>query len=204
MRYNSLFRLLGLVFCLHLLSACTVTDLDDDGNPIIPADPNAPASYEHLSLSEVADTLWAPRILPEARDEAIDWPTLMARLAAPGDGTATSVFVHFDGVVERVDTSRIRGSVTVKVDDQDVVLQTGRIVRGNAIRDASRYVVFDDFKNQIRFAQISRELNSRAIEGAGALDESWQGQPVSVIAAITFDHGTLRDAVPIQIERSGE
>ena len=64
--------------------------------------------------------------------------------------------------------------------------------------------MFDDFKNQIRLAQIPRELNTRAITGANVPDDTWVGQPVSVIAAVTMDKGTVRDAVPIQIERSGE
>ncbi|MCM2972377.1 DUF2291 family protein [Larsenimonas suaedae] len=201
MRLNSIARLAGVVLCLHLLSACTVTDLDEDGNPIIPADPNAKVSYEHMSLSEVADTLWAPKILPEAQTEFVEWEALKPRLEAGGDADATSAFVHFDGVIEAVDTSKIRGSVTLKVDDRSIELQTGRIVRGNAIRDASTHVPFDDFKNQIRFAQISREFNTRAIEGANVPDESWVGAPVSVIAAVTLDQGKMRDAVPIQIER---
>ena len=37
-----------------LLTACTVVDLDENGKPVLPADPNAKPSFDHLTPQQIA------------------------------------------------------------------------------------------------------------------------------------------------------
>ncbi|MBU1294932.1 MAG: DUF2291 family protein [Gammaproteobacteria bacterium] len=204
MSYKKIFQFIGLIACLNLLTACTVTDLDADGNPIIPKNPNAAVSFADFTLSEVADQLWEPKVFPEATQEFTPWESIKSQLDAQQIDTKQSFFVRLDGTIESVDLGKMRGAITIKVGDTNIDLQVGRIIKGNAIRDASKYVLFDDFKNQIRFAQISREFNNRAMASVGEPDSSWVGEKATVIAAITIDQNTISDAVPIQITRGGK
>ncbi|MGO3408744.1 DUF2291 family protein [Marinomonas sp.] len=199
MSFKNLFHSLGLLLSLCLLTACTVTDLDENGNPIIPKGPNAVVGYEHLSLSEVADMLWAPKVLPEAKTDFVSWDHIKSQLDAQQITEKNSVFVRLNGVIDAVELGKHRGVIRLNLGDRSVDLQVGRIIKGNAIRDASKFVLFDDFKNQIRFAQISRELNKRAMTTTGTPEESWVGQKATVIAAITISDNRIRDAVPIQV-----
>ena len=204
MSYKKYFQFIGLILCLNFLAACTVTELDADGNPILPKDPNAIVSFQDFTLSEVADQLWQPKVFPEATQDFVSWDSIKSQLDAQQIITKQSYFVRLNGTVESVDLGRIKGIIKLKVGDTRIDLQVGRVIKGNSIRDASKYVLFDDFKNQIRFAQISREFNSRAMLLVGKPDSSWVSEDISVIAAITIDQNTIRDAVPIQITRGGQ
>ncbi|NVK74768.1 MAG: DUF2291 family protein [Oceanospirillaceae bacterium] len=204
MSYKKFFQFIGLIACLSLLSACTVTDLDAEGNPIIPKDPNAKISFADFTLPEVADQLWEPKVFPEATKEFTPWESIKSQLDAQQIVNKQSFFVRLDGTIENVNLGKMKGVITINLGDTKIDLQVGRIIKGNAIRDASKYVVFDDFKNQIRFAQISREFNNRAMESIGKPDPSWAGKKATVIAAITVDQNIIKDAVPMQISFGGK
>ena len=44
-----------------LLTACTVVDLDENGKPVLPADPNAKPSFDHLTPQQIAQQTWQSR-----------------------------------------------------------------------------------------------------------------------------------------------
>ena len=49
----------ALVGCATLLlTACTVVDLDENGKPIIPADPQAKASFDNQTPDQIAQQTW--------------------------------------------------------------------------------------------------------------------------------------------------
>ena len=52
-----------------------------------------------------------------------------------------------------------------------MTLQIGPVVRGTALRDATGHVSFNQFTNQLEYADVSKEMNSRAIKAAvGSVD----------------------------------
>jgi predicted lipoprotein len=53
-----------------LLTACTVVDLDADGKPIMPADPNAKASFDNQTPQQIAQQTWQSRVLDAASQHA--------------------------------------------------------------------------------------------------------------------------------------
>jgi len=46
-----------------LLTACTVVDLDENGKPVLPADPNAKPSFDHLTPQQIAQQTWQSRVI---------------------------------------------------------------------------------------------------------------------------------------------
>jgi predicted lipoprotein len=83
---------------------------------------------------------------------------------------------------------------------QPLVVQLGPVMRGNAIRDASGFK-FEDFTNQVQFAQLSRAYNREAIKQLPKVDASWTGKPVDILFAVTVINGSLQDAAALQLKQ---
>ncbi|WP_034455673.1 DUF2291 family protein [Buttiauxella noackiae] len=181
-----------------LLTACRVVDLDENGQPIIPPDPNAKASFANQTPAQIAQQTWNSKVLTPAQSHALDSTALKTRAA---NANNESVFVKVQGKVDSVslDNERER-TLTVTVNDQPLQVQVGPMIRGNAIRDATGYK-FEDFTNQVQFAQLSKAYNREAAKHLPKVDESWQQQPVTVVMAVTMRNGALSDAAAISLER---
>ncbi len=184
---------------ITLLSACTVVDLDSSGKPVIPADPNAAPSFIQQTPQQVAESLWSARLLPAAEQQALAWPALLAKRDGLTGTDSISVFGRFNGTVASVDNDGRERKMRLTVNGEEVVIQLGPIVKGNALRDAAGFIRFEDFKNQVQFAQAARALNKKALEQLPPIDASWQGKEVAVLAAFTLRAQTLGEAVPLKI-----
>ena len=189
----------GLLCCSALLlTACRVVDLDESGNPVIPPDPNAKASFANQTPAQIAQQTWTTRVADQARDHALD-ASALHNMAASAKGE--SFFVKARGTVEKVDLSNDRErTLTFTLNDKPVSVQVGPTIRGNAIRDAAGFK-FADFTNQVQFAQLSRAYNREAARHLPAVDESWQQQSVTVLMAVTLRNGTLSDAAALDLQR---
>lgn len=173
--------------CITLLG-CDVVKLDANGRPIIPMSAEEAASLTNLEPQQIADKLW-DAILQEA--ESTD------AVSAPQQETA---FIRISGTVISVDDSKKAATMTVQTKSYgDVTVQIGPIVRGNAIRDAASFIHFDDFKNQVQFARLSKELNKKALQGITRPDSSWQGSQVDILAAATVKETMVSGVIPLDM-----
>ena len=73
-------------------------------------------------------------------------------------------------------------------------------MRGNAIRDATGFK-FEDFTNQVQFAQLSRAYNREAIKQLPKIDANWVGKPVGVLFAVTLINGKAQDAAALELKQ---
>lgn len=179
-----------------LLTACTVVDLDDNGKPILPADPNAKASFDNLTPQQIAQQTWKTRVLDA---HALDAKALDSQRQAAGK--PQSVFVRLTSEVTAVDVSNEREQkLTVSVNGQPITVQAGPVMRGNAIRDATGFK-FEDFTNQVQFAQLSRAYNREAVKQLPKLDASWVGKPVDILFAVTLSNGAAQDAAALELKQ---
>jgi predicted lipoprotein len=127
--------------------------------------------------------LWDAKVMPQVRDHAAEIVTVLDALAkdpdaagaqyghrAEAEGAAWNFIVQGKGKVIKADTASRRGILVVALDGdpagRSVSLQVGPVVFGSAFRDALPFVSFNDFVNQIDYAQVSRKLNDRATETA--------------------------------------
>ncbi|WP_409310822.1 DUF2291 family protein [Pectobacterium sp. B1J-3] len=197
-------RLGTLLLSVWLLSACTVVDLDENGKPVIPTDPSAAPSYNNMTPDKIADELWQPKLLPLAQQQALSWEELKKTQSTLADNGSKSVYVQFSGSVAKLERETREGRLTIEVQGETVALQLGPIVKGNAIRDAAGFIRFDDFKNQVQFAQLARAMNKKAIQNLPDVDDSWQGQNIRVLAALTLTKQGMNDAVPIELHKGAK
>jgi len=183
-----------------LLTACTVVDLDENGKPIMPADPNAKASFDNQTPQQIAQQTWQPRILDAAKSHALDASALSTQLKTPSDN-AQSVFVRLSGKVERVEASNANEQkLVMTVNGQPLAIQVGPVMRGNAIRDAAGFR-FDEFTNQVQYAQLSRALNREAVKHLPKVDDSWSGKNATLLFATTLTGGKAVDAAALDLKQ---
>ncbi|MDV7024047.1 DUF2291 family protein [Atlantibacter subterraneus] len=190
---------IGVLCCSTLLlTACRVVDLDENGKPIIPPDPNAKASFANMTPAQIAQQTWDSRVSAPARDHALDAATL------PNSPTPQSVFVRLHSNIEKVDLTNARErSVTVTLNNKPLEVQIGPLIRGNAVRDAAGFK-FEDFTNQVQFAQLSKAYNREAVKHLPPVDASWQQQPVTMLIAGNLKDGVLSDAVALDIQQGAK
>lgn len=190
---------IGVLCCSTLLlTACRVVDLDENGKPIIPPDPNAKASFANMTPAQIAQQTWDSRVSAPARDHALDAATL------PNSPTPQSVFVRLHSNIEKVDLTNARErSLTVTLNNKPLEVQIGPLIRGNAVRDAAGFK-FEDFTNQVQFAQLSKAYNREAVKHLPPVDASWQQQPVTMLIAGNLKDGVLSDAVALDIQQGAK
>ena len=111
------------------------------------------------------------------------------------------MFVHLTSKVERVDVSNEREQkLIITFNGQPLEVQTGPVIQGNAIRDATGFK-FEDFTNQVQFAQLSRAYNRETIKHLPKVDESWVGKQATVLMAITIKSGKATDAAALELKQ---
>ena len=112
-----------------------------------------------------------------------------------------SVFVRLTSRIEKVDISNTREkSFVMNVNGHPIEIQTGPVMRGNAIRDAAGFK-FEDFTNQVQFAQLSRAYNREAVNALPPVDESWSGKTATVTLAVTLNGGKPENAAALALKQ---
>jgi len=152
------------------------------------------------------EPIWATKIVPTILAKAVDAGTLLPEIHANpeaagekyGRREATNPFNYMikgSGKVTQVNTQSRAGTMAVEVDTakgrspEMINLQIGPVVIGTALRDATGLVSFNQFTNQIDFAGVSKEMNSRAIKEAlaGRDPASFKDKTVQFFGVFTFD-----------------
>ncbi len=124
--------------------------------------------------------IWAGRALEALHAEAVSLPALLAQAQTDlsgagkahgriaGEGAPWTFVVHGEGVIASIDRESRRGQLIVSLDgsnmDGRVVVQIGPFVQGATIRDALPFIQFNDFSDQLVFADIGKALTARALQ----------------------------------------
>lgn len=193
----------GLVVALMtlMLTACTVVDLDANGNPIMPKDPNAKPGYSDQTPQQIAESSWASRVQQPAEKQALSWADMETKSHTVKAGTSESVFVRAAGPVTAFDDSNDRErSLTMTINGKPVQVLIGPVLRSNAIRDAAGFR-FEEFTNQVQYAQLTKALNRHAVQQLPAVDASWVGKPVQALLAVSMKPNQVDDVVAIQLQQ---
>lgn len=184
-----------------ILTACTVVDLDANGNPIMPKDPNAKPGYSNQTPQQIAESSWASRVQQPAEKQALSWADMETKSHTVKAGGSESVFVRAGGTVTAFDNSNERErSLTVTINGKPVKVLIGPVLRSNAIRDAAGYR-FEEFTNQVQYAQLTKALNRHAVQQLPPVDASWVGKPVQALLAVSIEPNQVDDVVAIQLQQ---
>ncbi len=121
-------------------------------------------------------SIWESKVIPYFQKKAgplLEVRALAAKSAdeagaqygyrAKSEDTPWTLMVKFDGVIVAANTESRAATLSVDVSGQgkpDAIVQIGPAMRGTAIRDALAFVSFNDFTNQIDFAQYGKAFNT--------------------------------------------
>lgn len=181
-----------------LLTACDVVKLDANGNPMLPKAADSAPGYDNMTPQQIAQQTWQSRVVQAAQDKALDTPAFLSSLSA-SPGSKQSYFLRVTGPVTGEDTQNEREKkITIMVDAKPLLVQIGPVIRGNTIRDAAGFQ-FEDFTNQVQFAQLSKAYNREAASHLPQVDTAWMGKQVSALLAVTIAQGKVTDAVALSL-----
>jgi predicted lipoprotein len=153
------------------------------------------------AAAKFVDGIWGklgPVFDDKAQDIAKVLPEIRANPDAAGEKygrrEATNPYnymVKGTGKVAEINSESAAGTAILEIPglDEKVALQIGTVVRGTALRDATGLVSFNQFANQLDYADVSKEMNSRALKAAfsAAPAASLAGKTVTFYGAFTFD-----------------
>jgi predicted lipoprotein len=167
-----------------------------------PAGVGTGAQNAQGAAAKFVDPIWTDKVLPTIQEKAQDITKILPEIRADpesagqkyGRREATNPYnymVKGTGKVTEVHNQSQAGTATVEIPElnEKVSLQIGPVVRGTALRDATGVVSFNQFSNQLDYADVSKEMNLRALKAAFAnLDPaSLAGKTVTFFGAFTFD-----------------
>jgi len=154
------------------------------------------------AAARFVDPIWTTKVLPAIQEKAQDVAKVLPEIRADPNGAgqkygrreATNPYnymVKGTGNVVELHTESQAGTAIVEVPGlgEKVALQIGPVVRGTALRDATGIVSFNQFTNQLDYADVAKEMNHRALQTAlGNVDPaSLAGKTVTFFGAFTFD-----------------
>ncbi len=162
------------------------------------------------------ESLWIEDV-PAALERAVDLRDLLPAVAADPQAAGARwgrregsgpfhVLVTGSGRVVAVDTSSRVGTAVVEIETPEGAeparLQIGPVLRGTSIRDALPTVSFDQFVNQIQYADVAGALNARVeAEILESLErETLVGMPVHFAGATTLGSEGPLTVTPVRLE----
>lgn len=168
------------------------------------------------------NNLWNSEIIPYMKSNAKALPEVLKAVKEDPEkaggkygfrnassGSAWSFIVKGSGKVLKVNAESRAGFMELDLapyDGQvDIKLSIGPVFKGAAIRDSLAFINFDEFKNQIQYAQLANALNKKALDTAVATakTDTMANQEISFIGAFTAD-GTDISVVPVQLGQGKE
>lgn len=187
-------RLLGIA-ALCLLAGCRIATV----RPIETKEGMATDSPGGFDAAVYVESIWASRAVPTVEKEGVDAALLVRALQAnPADAARRfgrpargGVFylVAGSGVVVSWDSTSRNGLIGLDVLGDaraHVWVQVGPVVQGMALRDALGFVTFDQFVNQVDYADAGNALNQRVLDLVlkGLAPATLQGRKVSFAGAL--------------------
>jgi predicted lipoprotein len=166
-------------------------------------EPQGSASNKGFDKVAYVNGIWESKVLPTVQSKAVDFSQLYTELILNQDaasqkygnkvGGPYNFLTKFAGKVLSADTSSRVGVIKVEVQSNnapiELTVQVGPVVQGTAIRDGLGFITFNDFVNQLQFADVADELNTRGLKNAlGSTDPSTLvGKTVTISGAFTLD-----------------
>ena len=207
-----------LIVCLLAAGSCTVVKHDQQ----------AESEEDEISIyfdngefdaKLYVESVWEESVLPRIEEEAVEAEVLFETLnsdpatAIEKYGYRIEVTAPYNFMVRgmatitqaNVDSAAATVSIDANgPDGKPVEIQIGPVLKGTAVRDSMDFIRFDDFTNQLEFANISREMNNRikATILASLKREELVGAEIRYIGAFQWveGEGILITPVDIRVE----
>lgn len=192
------------------------------GCKILPIQSESEAAQQKFNGVDYVTKLWDGEVIPVVRDKAFPIEAVIAAIeggldkAGPEfghrpaeEGSPWSFVVKGTAVIKEKNTASRAGTVLIDVATPKgpvpVTIQIGPVIKGNSLRDAMPFINFQNFTNQLEFAEVGRAFNGRvATELKAVVDGLAPGQTIAYSG--TFSLNTATDKIlltPVLIGPAG-
>ncbi|WP_027167579.1 DUF2291 family protein [Mesorhizobium sp. WSM3224] len=156
---------------------------------------------------KMVEEIWAPKVIPYLRQKAGPFAEVHA-LAKTDPAAAGAKYgnpkkqanspwtfaVRVEGKIVAANTQSRAATIDVDGDgdgNADARVQIGPAMRGTAIRDSLDFVQFNDFTNQIDFAQFGKAFNAHADKTVLSKlpRDGLEGRTAKMLGAYTIEGG---------------
>jgi len=162
------------------------------------------------------ENIWESKIIPTISKEAEEITFILDELFKNkevaeekyGDRSGTgsySFMIKGTGKITSLNTASRVGTLSIKLEkkyDSQIFITLGPVIKKDSIRDAVKFIQFNDFVNQLDFADVSRIIKTRVLnEIIGPLNlKEIVGKKINFEGAITFDRKDKIYITPTNIE----
>lgn len=163
---------------------------------------SAVAGSANLSPDKYVNAIWASKLLPTVKKDAVDFRTLLAELKRDPDA-ASKKFGHYTvldappaflvkgtGRVISVDTAALVSKAGIALGQgskPDVFMELPPIFSGTDVRDALPFINFNQFENQVQYGEVAIAINAKIAEVsfAGVNVDKLKGKRLAFTGAFT-------------------
>ena len=162
------------------------------------------------------ENIWKSKIIPTISKEAEEITFILDELFKNKEvteekyggrsGTGSySFMIKGTGEIVSLNTASRVGTLSIKLEkqyDSEIFITLGPVIKKDSIRDAVKFIKFNDFVNQLDFADVSRIIKVRVLnEIIGPLKlKEITGKNINFEGAITFDRKDKIYITPTIIE----
>jgi predicted lipoprotein len=203
---------IGGVVAVALLAAIALTT-----TTVSASDPGAAAAAGGSTFDavEYAQEHYDSEVVPTIQENAVEITELLPQIIEDPDAAGEqyghragvsspyAYAVSGEGVAGKVDGTLLPLQIEGLPDDVQVMLQIGPAINGTALRDATGLVDFNDFLNQIEYANAATELNNKVksdvladFDAKGA-----EGKTVRFVGAFAYgSNPAVLQVTPVELE----
>ena len=162
------------------------------------------------------EKIWESKIIPTIKNDSENITLILDELFLNKElaeekyghrsGTGSySFMVKGKGIISSLNDSSRVGTLSIELEkkyESEILITIGPVIKKDSIRDSVRFIQFNDFVNQLDFADVSRIIKTRVLnEIIGPLNlKNIVGKNVFFYGAITFDRPDKIFITPISIE----
>ncbi|MBS1811927.1 MAG: DUF2291 domain-containing protein [Acidobacteria bacterium] len=188
-------KLLTFAVFMLLAGACKLWTI----RPIESTEQKPAAASAQFDAAGYVASIWDSKVVPLVNEKSVELTTLLAALEADAEAakkqygsgdSGTHFLVKGTGRVSRFDSASQNRTLAITVPNQktEILIQVGPVFRGTALRDAVGFIQFNQFVNQLQYADVANQLHERV--AASVLKNidltKAQGRQVSFAGAFTL------------------
>ena len=173
-----------------------------------------------FDADKIVNEIWDSKLIPYMMEKASDVADVVNAISkdqeAAGkqyaakikkEGEAWNFIVKGERKIRKLDTTSRVGKLIIdvpSVKNAEIIIQIGPVIKGTSIRDSLDFISFDQFINQLEFADLSNSLNKWVVEKVLnnlQLDQNIIGKTLKFYGTFTlFDDPSVIEITPVQIE----
>ncbi|MBV9231458.1 MAG: DUF2291 domain-containing protein, partial [Chloroflexi bacterium] len=165
------------------------------------------------------NSIWASKVVPTVLNKSVDIGTVLTALgrdsgsaqkqyATQSSDGLYNFMVKGQGKIIAVNTSSRNGTLRVQLPayngQSTILLQIGPVMLGTALRDSVGFISFNQFTNQVQYAQVADALNAHAVQNLQGTDfATLRGKMITFYGAFTFVDLQQITITPVKITPEG-